>query len=382
MAAHISAVWPCQCSYASTSAPCASRSRTLSGLPARAAVMSTVSPSPKVAFASPPASSSAFSISALPTVAASCSGVTPKRFMAFGSAPSASNRCAAPRSLLYAAQCSADAEVSAERCCASAAGAEPSSAASASAKTDRLTAASRAALRQRDAAVARAHVLAVALGLDAIELQHADHEVRERHHLVELRDRGNRALLRELACLDVVAALEAPARVAGEQHRQIQMVVHVAVAHAAAVDEQRVLEQVAVAVGRVLQPLQELGEQAHVVRVDLRFLLHLLRVVVVVRDRVMTVGDADLRVAQPRQLAAHHERRHAREVALERERLELEHQVHVLLERLGDAARRRRRLQPALRALILGLHDSPLDLADVGEILVEPRAIAAAQFRA
>ena len=88
--------------------------------------MSTVSPSPKIALASPPASSISCSISALRTTAASCSGVTPKRLARFGSAPSLSNRLTAPKSLWYAAQCSAEAEVSAEgadACCANAPGA-------------------------------------------------------------------------------------------------------------------------------------------------------------------------------------------------------------------------------------------------------------------
>src|SRR5688572_26120798 len=99
----------------------------------------------------------------------------------------------------------------------------------------------RRASGQRDAAVAGAYVLAVALGLDAEQLLHADHEVRERHHLVELRDRRNRALGRELADLEVTAALELAARIACEQHGQIQEIVDVAVAHAAAVNERRAL---------------------------------------------------------------------------------------------------------------------------------------------
>ena len=68
------------------------------------------------------------------------------------------------------------------------------------------------------------------------------------------------------------------------------------IAHAAAVEDQRVIEQRAVAVGRRVQLLQELGEQLDVVGVDLGDLGDVLRVVAVVRDRMVLLGDADLRV--------------------------------------------------------------------------------------
>ena len=78
------------------------------------------------------------------------------------------------------------------------------------------------------------------------------------------------------------------------QHRQVLVRVAVAVAQAAAVDDHRVVEQRAVAVGRVLHLLDEPGEQLHVHRVDLGHLLDPLLVVAVVRERMVRIGDVDL----------------------------------------------------------------------------------------
>ena len=92
-------------------------------------------------------------------------------------------------------------------------------------------------------------------------------------------------------------ALQPAGGAADQQDRQVVVRVQVAVAHAAAVEEHRVIEQVAVAVRGRLQLLEEDREQVEVVHVDLGFLRDLLGDVVVVRHRVMAVGDADLRIA-------------------------------------------------------------------------------------
>lgn len=73
----MSADWPFQRSFASTSAPWASSTRIASTLPMRAAVMSGVSPSGEAALTSAPAFSSVSIIAAFPLVQANASGVTP-----------------------------------------------------------------------------------------------------------------------------------------------------------------------------------------------------------------------------------------------------------------------------------------------------------------
>ena len=70
--------------------------------------------------------------------------------------------------------------------------------------------------------------------------------------------------------LDVAAARESAARTARQHCRQLRVRMKVAVADAAAVHEQRVIQQRAIAVRRRLEPIQEIREQAHVIRIDLR----------------------------------------------------------------------------------------------------------------
>src|SRR5688500_197302 len=102
--------------------------------------------------------------------------------------------------------------------------------------------------------------------------------VHRRAHLVEYGEQQVRH--RRVRCVaDVAVTLQPSRRAADEHDRQRVVVVLVAVAQAAAVQHHRVVEQVAVAVGRRLQPLEEVGEHLHVVAVDDRELIHVLAIV-------------------------------------------------------------------------------------------------------
>ena len=79
---------------------------------------------------------------------------------------------------------------------------------------------------------------------------------------------------------------------------------------------------------------------------------------------VVRLGDADLRIGQLAGLARGVEGGDARDVRLVGERHQVEHQRQVFVVRLRDADRRLRRGELD-RALLLGLLDPPLDLADV-----------------
>ena len=98
--------------------------------------------------------------------------------------------------------------------------------------------------------------------------------------------------------------------------------------------------------------LEEVREQLHVEHVDLGDLLDPLRLVAVVGQRMVRIGHADLRIGPQAALAAEHHRRDAREVGLERDHLQVEHQLHVVrVERPGcRAASRRRAAGRACRA--------------------------------
>src|SRR5262249_34697526 len=101
---------------------------------------------------------------------------------------------------------------------------------------------------------------------------------------------------RRLRILNVAAALHLSGAAAGDDDRQVDVIVDVRIAHTAAVEHHRVVEQRAAAVRRRLQLLEVVGGQRDVEGVDLRHPRDLLRIVAVVRQRVMRVGDANLRI--------------------------------------------------------------------------------------
>src|SRR5436305_7973219 len=96
---------------------------------------------------------------------------------------------------------------------------------------------------ERDAAVAEAELVHLAVVLAGDRQQ----EVREGRFLL---------------LLDVPVALDRPAEAARKQRRDVDARVLVALAHAAAVEDQRVIEQRAVAVGRGLELREELRVEA------------------------------------------------------------------------------------------------------------------------
>ena len=177
----------------------------------------------------------------------------------------------------------------------------------------------------------------------------------------------------------VPPALDGAAPAAGEDDGQVEGVVRVAVPHARAVDDRRVIEQRAIAVLRRGHLLEEAREHLHVERVDLRQLRELLGPLAVVRRRVVRVGDPDLGERAHALLAAHEVRRHPRQVGLERHQHQVEHEVRVLLEAGGDAGRLHHVGQLAV-ALALGDLDAALDVAHRVEIACELRAVAAAEL--
>ena len=107
------------------------------------------------------------------------------------------------------------------------------------------------------------------------------------------------------------------------------------------------------------------------IAVDLREVRDVVLVVAVVRRRVEALVDSALRIDPARRVPPHLEREHARHVRLEGERLQVEHQLHMLVERIRYPRRRLRQVA-ALARLVARHHplDAPLDLPDVLEIPV------------
>ena len=95
---------------------------------------------------------------------------------------------------------------------------------------------------------------------------------------------------------------------ARQQHRQVFVAVAVAVAQAAEVDDHRAVEQRAIRFPGRLEFFQEVSEDLRVQAVDLGDLLDPFGVAAVVRERVVRVGDVDLRVDAHAALAPDHQR--------------------------------------------------------------------------
>ncbi len=157
---------------------------------------------------------------------------------------------------------------------------------------------------------------------------------------------------------------------AGDEDRQVLVVVEARVAHAAAVENQRVVEQRAVAVRSVAHPLEEVREQRHMELVDLRELQDLLWIVAVVADRVVRVCDADLRIRAVALLTRELEGSDPRDVRLEGENLQVEHQLRVIGELRRHAHRPIEVRRLVLGDGLFGPFDLTLDLAHALDVLL------------
>ena len=96
-----------------------------------------------------------------------------------------------------------------------------------------------------------------------------------------------------------------------------------------------------------------------------------MRVVLVMRAFVVPLGDPDVDVVLVPLLAGHRERDDTGEIGLIRQVHQIENQIRVLLERLGNPHRTLDQADRRRRALLLSLLDPPLDVAQGLEILVD-----------
>jgi hypothetical protein len=120
------------------------------------------------------------------------------------------------------------------------------------------------------------------------------------------------------------------ARTPGDEERHPLVIVQVRVAHRRAVDDRRAVEQRAVVVRRVFQLLEKLRKPPDVVGVDLREVEDAILAAAVVRRVVERAAEPALGVGAVGVVAPELEREHPRDIRLEREHLEIEHQPHVL----------------------------------------------------
>ena len=116
-----------------------------------------------------------------------------------------------------------------------------------------------------------------------IHLAVAVREFVERHtdfieqRQVEVRER------RGLRIFEMAIAFQSRGRAAGDNNGKIRVIVNVRIPDAAAVEEQRMIQQSAIAFARRFQLPKELREQRNVERIDFRHARDLLQIVAMVR---------------------------------------------------------------------------------------------------
>ena len=120
----------------------------------------------------------------------------------------------------------------------------------------------------------------------------------------------------------------------------------------------------------VSRSFQQIGEQLDVIRVDLRQIGNFHRITLVMRNRVMRVGHADLWKGHAALFAPDHHRNDTSEIALIRQYLQVEHQLDVLFV-TGRNARGMVDRRQILIALRLGFLNTPFHITDRLEIFDE-----------
>ena len=85
------------------------------------------------------------------------------------------------------------------------------------------------------------------------------------------------------------------------------------------------------------------------------------------RQRVMRIRNSDFGIGSIRLFAADHEGDHSREIGLEGQDLQVEHQLRVFLECGGHAGRPRQRRQVS-RTFMLGDLDAPFNVTNRIEV--------------
>src|SRR5678815_895180 len=153
---------------------------------------------------------------------------------------------------------------------------------------------------------------------------------------------------------EMATAFESAASAADHECWQWTVCMTVAVADARSIQNDHVVEQRAIAVGSVAQLLQIIREEFQMVLLNLGALLHLDRIVLMMRQRMMRLRNADLWVRPRALLAPVHECDDAGDVRLIREKLQVVEKTGVLVETLRNA-RGPRDVGNFLRALLLGL---------------------------
>ena len=178
---------------------------------------------------------------------------------------------------------------------------------------------------------------------------------------------------------DVLSALQRAVAAADQDVGQGVIVVAVAVAHVRAIQEHRMIQQRAIAIGCRRHLGDEVRKALHVVALDLHQLVQALHVIGVVRQGVERIRHANVVVGAIGAFRHHHVSGHARQVGLVGERQQVELQLHLRIEVVQFAGRCLGQFRSA-DVLRLRLLHAALDLPHAFQVVVERDPISGAQI--
>ena len=116
----------------------------------------------------------------------------------------------------------------------------------------------------------------------------------------------------------------------GQENRHALVVMNIAVAHGAAIQNHGMIQQIAITIRRVLQLLEEARKQADMVAVEFCELRDLRWILLMMRARMKRSLYSALREHARTHIAAHLERGNASGLRHESQDLQIEHQPYML----------------------------------------------------
>src|SRR5262249_1605931 len=131
---------------------------------------------------------------------------------------------------------------------------------------------------------------------------------------------------------NVASTSDLAAAATDHENREVLREVTIPFAHTGSINDRGVIQKGAVAVWSARQFFNVMREHRNVVVVDLRDLFHAFRVLLMVRDGMMRVGYANLRIRSAAKFPADHKGDYASDIALICEHLQVEHELDVLFE--------------------------------------------------
>lgn len=204
-----------------------------------------------------------------------------------------------------------------------------------------------------------------ALGIEPESMQYGEKRVRHR-----------RAIRTE----HMSGPFQLPVGMSGEEQWHPEMVVHAAVAHRAAIENDGMIEKIAIAIRHLTQSADEVLNLIDVERIQFGKLGELLWPVPMVRERMEWCLDTSLGKDTGTDIAPHLKRRYPRQLGRERQHLQVEHQPHVLAPAIRHPNRSSWEIsRDGCCIRFLKLLYPTFDLAHVLKIVAEARTIGCAK---